>query len=206
MTSSQHDLARWPRRIAIGVAVVVAAACSTTGPTSPSATDPHFLAQNSAAPPVLSASVSFYAVVGQTRQGALYYVQTDSEGEKEDSVELAGFVVPAGALVTAADGSQLAPGDSVLITLSLVDTTHNFVQIDPSGLQFAPSTPAQLTFGYQEDDSTLTKQNIANLAIWSEDDSGNWTQLPSVVSTKAKQVSAHVSGMHAHRSVYASAY
>jgi hypothetical protein len=57
------------------------------------------------------------------------------------------FSVPAGGLARWPDGRNVAPGDSVRITLS-IDTTTLVVAFEPTGLGFSSDRPAQLTIWY----------------------------------------------------------
>lgn len=57
------------------------------------------------------------------------------------------FKVPKGALLRRPDGTAFADGDSVLITLT-VDPTTLVVRFEPTGLEFSPEAPAQLSVWY----------------------------------------------------------
>jgi hypothetical protein len=193
-------------RLLLALATVAAIACATsTGVTvGVPASKLHFLTANASAPQIAELSVSFYGVNGQARSGTIYYHHDDDdESEGEDSTPLVRLDLPAGALTTNPDGSPLAVGDSVLVTLSVLDTAHLQVDVEPAGLQFSSSTPAQLTMSYLEADSSVSEQDTAALAIWQQSTpGGTWVPLPSNVIPSKKQVTAHVQ----RRSVYATAY
>lgn len=57
------------------------------------------------------------------------------------------FSVPNGGLAQWPDGQPVAPGDSVLISVS-IDTTSLLVRFEPTGLVFSPLAPAQLAIWY----------------------------------------------------------
>jgi hypothetical protein len=208
-----HPDRRSARALAMLVATLVAIGCSTYGSTDPGSSGTpggslHFLTENSTAPGPGTASVSFYAVDGQTRSGSIYYHHDADDSleagdDSTDSTRLATLTIPAGALTTDSTGAPLAPGDSVLVTLTLVDTAHLEVSVGPSWLQFSSTTPATLDLAYQEADSSVAPGNASALAIWRQPQGGgNWFKLPSTVNTATQRVQAHIPG----RSVYATAY
>ncbi|MBA2459512.1 MAG: hypothetical protein H0V43_11255, partial [Gemmatimonadales bacterium] len=81
--------------------------------------DLFFLQPDDDAPPLATTQVSFYAVRGQERQALIMY---RAQPGAADSSEFVRFVVPAGSLVERPDGSPIALGDSLRITLTVVDT------------------------------------------------------------------------------------
>jgi hypothetical protein len=72
-----------------------------------------------------------------------------------DSTELVRLVVDSGSLIEHHDGTPLAVGDSVRLTLAVVDTTRLVVEFQPVGLRLAPAAPARLRLGYAETDPDL---------------------------------------------------
>ena len=73
------------------------------------------------------------------------------------------------------DGTPIAVGDSVLITIRLVDPRRLEVELLPAGLRFNPQEPAQLSFdfGFAEedldDDGDVDDRDQAlsrQLAVW----------------------------------------
>jgi len=93
---------------------------------------------------VWSPSVTFYAVKGKKRQASLYLRAPDGG----ISAELARLEIKSRSLVTGANGAPLAHGDSVLITLSLVNPDLLEFELLPRGLQFDQHHPARLRVDY----------------------------------------------------------
>jgi hypothetical protein len=112
----------------------------------------HFVTQDKAAPPLLAAQVSFYAKVGQDRAVRMFY-QGAAPGDPGE--EFLRFEVPRDGLLRKPDGTLFQPGDSVLITVTVVDAKKFIFQFAPSGLQFSPSNPARLKIEYQHSDHDL---------------------------------------------------
>ncbi len=127
------------------VAVAALVACSTTdGPPGPVSTSQlHFAVQDTAYH-LLSDSASFYAKAGEDRRLELFYRgYTGDTGEAFLQLE-----VHAASLLKRPDGSTFQPGDSILITVSVPDTSKFDFVFSPSGLQFNPADPAHLQIEY----------------------------------------------------------
>ena len=116
-------------------------AAVTTAPNS----QIHFVVEDSAAPALLSDSVSFYAVAGQGRQVKMYY-QGAAPGDTGET--LLEFEVPGDGLLKKPDGSAFFPGDSIRITIALATPGRFQFTFSPSGLQFNPASPARLRIEY----------------------------------------------------------
>jgi hypothetical protein len=58
------------------------------------------------------------------------------------------LIVGSLSLVTRPDGSPIDPGDSLKITISVVDAGKQIVSVEPSGLKFAVGHPATLSMWY----------------------------------------------------------
>jgi hypothetical protein len=133
------------KRKATFAALAVLVACSTTdGPLNPVPTAQlHFVQQDSAYH-LLSDSASFYAKVGEDRRVELFY-----RGYSSDTGEaFLQFEVHAVSLLKRPDGSAFQPGDSILITVTVPDTTKFDFVFSPTGLQFNPADPARLHIEY----------------------------------------------------------
>ncbi|HWZ60913.1 MAG TPA: hypothetical protein VNW46_18150 [Gemmatimonadaceae bacterium] len=160
----------------------------------------HFLSPNPGAPSLVTDTVRFYAVAGQDRSASLYY---HAVGGQTDSVQFLAFDVPAGALVQQPDGTPIATGDSLLITIAIADPTRLIVGFQPSGLVFHNGQPAALTLSYANADSGLTATGVSGLAMWSQEHAGDkWHKVPSNVNRSALTVTGRIGGF----SVYATAY
>lgn len=99
--------------------------------------------------PLEAASVSFWAVRGRDREGVIRYVPAPGEEEGE---EFLAFKVPGGALLRRPDGAPFAAGDSVRITIRVVDPGLFLFEFEPAGLRFDARSPARLEVSYREAD------------------------------------------------------
>jgi len=118
--------------------------------------------------------VTFYAVRGQDREGRIFFLAPDgSPGE-----EFVRLKIGSATLLARPDGSPVADGDSVLITMRVVDPALLLVEFQPSGLQFNPAEPAELEMQYGEGDDDLNhdvRQDsedaalISSLGIWRQE-------------------------------------
>jgi hypothetical protein len=161
----------------------------------------HFLRPAATAPALGTRVVSFYAVRGSTREVRLMY---RARPGAPDSSEFARFRVEDRSLVTRPDGSTIAPGDSVLITLEITDTLQYITDFQPAGLKFAAGRPARLWLKFGEADPDLNHDNVVNavdtalllaLKIWKQEQPGQpWSLLPSSVDTVSKEVEADITG------------
>jgi hypothetical protein len=118
--------------------------------------------------------LSFWAVRGQERE---VYIKYDAGGSWRTYIE---FEVTRP--IQRPDGSPIAVGDSVLITLS-VDPTNLMVHLEPSGLQFDPSVPTELEFHYEGANHDFNEDGVVDgaddyiqanlLGTWYQDDTGS---------------------------------
>ena len=144
--------------------------------------------------------VSFYAVKGQSSEQRLYTVKPD--GSRDD--EYLRFTLDGKSLLARPDGTPFINGDSVLITISVVDQSRMMFQFEPSGLKFSPGNPAELRISYaaaggdldndgdhdSADDSLETR-----LAIWRQETPGTpFQRLSSLISTSDHDVRANLTG------------
>lgn len=160
------------KRLLAAMVIWVWACTDSAGPPPPVPTSQlHFVVQDSLAPPLLADSGSFYAKAGEDRLLQLYY-QGAAPGDTGEA--FLKFEVKSNSLLKRPDGSSFQPGDSILITVSLVDPTRFDFTFGPAGLQFNPAEPAKLHIEYNrsdhdfnedghvdgQDDATETKLNI----------------------------------------------
>ena len=111
-------------------------------------------------------SASVWAVRGE---GTYIYMfrhvlVCDDEGHcADDKVRHSSITVPANALLTRPDGTPIAQGDSVLISL-VADENTSHVHLYPSGLQFDPNAPVILRVYY--DASGMSSSQEDALEMW----------------------------------------
>ena len=115
---------------------------------------------------------SFWAVQGEDRDILVYRVVATASGyQKRQVIELD---VDDDTDMTLPNGTPLAEGDSVLITLT-VTSDYVLSHLYPSGLQF-DDVPAELVLWY--DDAGLTTTEEAALRMWYQSDPGNpWSMI-----------------------------
>lgn len=178
------------------LATVAIAGCSTAD--DPDVGVPqsslHFLTPDSNAPGFTADTIRFYAVAGQDRSATMYY---------SDSTPFATFDVPANALVNNPDGSAIAPGDSIQVTVAIADSSNLIVGFQPAGLVFANGHPAQLTLSFAHASQHLSQGNELKLSLWREEHPGDpWHKIPSNTRQDLQTVTGRVQGF----TVYATAY
>ncbi len=162
----------------------------------------HFLRASLSAPPLADRQVSFWAVRGQNREIRLMYRPASGQS---DSVEFARFRVDDRTLVTDSAGQPIAQGDSLLITLSIIDSLHLVTEFQPSGLVFNPSRPARLWLKFGEADPDLNQDGvvtaadtalIASLSIWKQEQptDAHWRLVPSTHNMASLEIEADIAG------------
>ena len=179
------------RRLFFGfLALALAVACSDSGPNPPPPvpnSQLHIVLQDTAAPPLLTDSASFYVVAGQDRELRMYY-QGAVPGDT--GLEFLRFKVPGDGLLRRPDGSLFQLGDSILISIKVVDATKFLFDFQPTGLRFSPEHPAELTLEYVNgdhdfnDDGTVDASDSTiqtQLDIWQRQPTDTfWTRLQAL--------------------------
>jgi hypothetical protein len=136
------------------VAVLVLSAAGCTGPLDTDLSEPRqtsvpeedliFLRFAQDAPPLADTVVSFWARADRNREVEIRYLP---HGDYRGGTCLY-FKVPGNSLLRHPDGRLVQQGDSVLITIRIVRTTHLNFEFSPAGLQFDPNRPAELRVFY----------------------------------------------------------
>jgi hypothetical protein len=161
-------------------------------------------------PPLFDPEVSFYAVRGENREGEISFVDDERPGEPgEEYLELR---VDAEALQSRPDGTLFAEGDSVLITVRVVDPARLLFEFEPAGLRFSPSRPAELKIHYNHADDDLDEDGDVDLddetlelslGIWRQENDGDpFERLGSLLIEDLEEIEAGLEGF----SRYALAY
>ncbi len=195
------------------LAIIVMAACSSSdvgGPGTPTPTVPtpgttstqvNLLTAATGAPAIANPVVQFYAVAGVDQEVFMYY---KARASGRDSTVFLRFRVPKRALLARPNGTPFATGDSIQITITLLDPVHLEVGFEPSGLTFSPSDPARLKLSFLEADEDLNHDGKVDgndatiqglLAIWKRESASQpWMKLTTIVSTGTHEVEADVTG------------
>ncbi len=190
------------RTAATGVSALLLtllAACATNEPTL---TSPDAVASGSGndAPTFLSASsgvatstpVSFWAKQGDDRTGEIFAVGGNSGGNGDRLVRLR---VRKDAQIVLPNGQKLAKGDSVLITMQIIDAVTLSTQFEPSGLRFQGKQAAQLTMWYGHTNAGGSTSLENQLAIYKQESSTDpWNKLSSTVLSATDEVQSYIGG------------
>ena len=162
--------------LAVAAVLLAATACSdstTPGDNTRPPEDLNFARLASTSLPLFNAEESFYAKKGEDRELRIFF-QDLSGGQGEEFLRLR---VRDESLLSRPDGTPFAAGDSVLITVRVVDVTKILFEMEPSGLSFNPALPAELKIHYSHADHDFNEDGGTN----AEDDQiksqlGIWRQ------------------------------
>jgi hypothetical protein len=156
-------------------------------------------------------SVSFWAVRGQNREVAMYYRPVAGS---TDSVRFLRFRVRQEALLRRPNGTAFANGDSVKITIRILDLSKLITQFEPSGLVFDATRPAELRLDFRNADQDFNRDGVVNsadanaiatFAIWKQEALGQpWFKLSSLVEISGglSEVKADIGSFTAHAIAY----
>ena len=178
-------------------------------PVSRPAEQLHFIRPAPNAAPLPDTAVSFWAKRGDDRELRLYYNPQSGSTSGEAFLR---FSVPAAALAQRPDGSAIAVGDSVLISVRVIDPSRLIIEFQPSGLRFSTASPARLRFELAETDSDINGDGLVNaqddalklqLSFWRQEAPGApWLKVTSAVFTDLNEVEANVFGFSGYALAY----
>jgi hypothetical protein len=132
------------RRLFLICSVAALLSCSdSSGPPGMPDAQLHVVQRDTLGPQLDSTVARFWAKVGEGREIRIGYQPPADTGE-----DFVRFEVPGDALLRKPDGTAFQAGDSILITLTVVDPNRFLVEFEPAGLQFNPNSPARLKFHY----------------------------------------------------------
>jgi hypothetical protein len=165
-----------------GIALAIACSSDGTDPDEPGTERPpealNLLRLRADAPPLEQDSVSFWAFRGESVETKLYFLNDVGErGNEYLSLKLEDET-----LDRYPDGTSFADGDSVLITIKVVDPALILFDLEPTGLQFSPAAPAELRIKYAEadddfdddgDDDEDDDEIEFRLGIWRQENPGD---------------------------------
>lgn len=204
-TTDSHMLRH--RLASLCLAVVAASVLSCADSTSPGSsdtrdpTDLRLLTAPYGTPSLAKTQVSFYAVQGKAGEADIWY---HAKPGATDSLKFLEFRVGAGSLATRPDGSAIAAGDSVLITLTVTDQTHFIIDFQPSGLKFSASDRPTLKISFAACGEDLNYDGVvdtkdqtimSSLSFWRQEAPFQpWSKVPSTVVQTTKDVNAQLGG------------
>lgn len=186
------------RRLLVALTAAALLACSdNTGPETRPNADLNIVLQDTLAPPLDSTVVHLWAKVGDGRE-----VRIEYQPPLDSAEDFLRFEVPGDALLRKPDGSAFAAGDSILITITVVNQTQFLFRFEPSGLQFSPDHPARLKIHYNlsnhdfDDDGTVDSNDDAIehlLDIWRREGSTSpWVRVGSVKFEESDEIDANI--------------
>lgn len=183
---------------ACGVAALLAC-MDNTGPSGVPNDQLHIVLQDTLAPPLDSTVGRFWAKVGENRELRLEYLPPADSAE-----DFLRFEVPSDGLFRRPDGSAFQPGDSILITVTVVDAARFHFQFEPAGLQFNPQRPARLRIDYfnanhdfdgDGDIDTADDEIERILDLWRrEGPSAPWFRVGSIKFEALDEIDANIFG------------
>ena len=199
----------------VAIAMALAIGCSsdpTSSPNDPGSERPPdgltVARLATTAPPLEESTVSFWAVKGRSVEQKLYFLDSeDQRGEEYLALKLEDE-----SLSQRPDGSAIAEGDSVLITITVEDPALLLFSLQPTGLKFSASKPAELRIRYDQADDDLNEDGDVDgeddslesiLGIWRQELPGDpFVRLGSVKVEGQEELEADLQGF----SRYAIAY
>jgi hypothetical protein len=195
---------RWSSLFFAVVALSVLSCTDSTSPESSDTREPNDLRLLSApygTPPLAKTQVSFYAVQGKPGGADIWYHARPGEA---DSLKFLEFRVGASSLATRPDGSAIAAGDSVLITLTVTDQSHFIIDFQPSGLKFSASDEPTLKISFAACGEDLNYDGVADardqaimdaLSFWRQEAPFQpWHKVSSTLVASVKEVNAQLGG------------
>ena len=138
------------------------------------------------------AVASMWAVRG--REGAM----TIAYG---DGTSYATFRVGPASLETGASGAPLASGDSVLITMRLLNPAMFAVEMQPAGLRFAAGAPAELRFNLARAARAAMREQT--LSFWKQErEASPWEPVTATFDYAARTATAEIPGFTIYAIIY----
>lgn len=202
-----------PARCTVAAVLLALLACNDA--TSPDQTDTRaandlrLLSAPYGTPALATSQVSFFAVKGKTAAADIWYHARAGEA---DSTKFLEFRMGAGSLDRLPDGTSIAAGDSVLITLTVTDPTHFIVEFQPSGLRFAATDQPTLKISFAACGADLNYDGVVdakdatmeqNLSVWRQETPFQpWTRVSSTLATDVKVVNAPLGGFTGYALMY----
>jgi len=196
-----------PRLFILLLAVVALPLLSCTDSTVPESTDTRepsdlrLLTVPYGTPYLAKTLVSFYAVKGRATGADIWY---HARPGSTDSTTFLEFRLGPASLAARPDGSAIAAGDSVLITVTVTDQSHFLLDFQPSGLTFSATDQPTLKISFVACGDDLNYDHVVDardqeimnsLSFWRQESPFQpWSKVPSTVVTTTKDVNAQLSG------------
>lgn len=153
--------------------------------------------------------IAFWAKKGVNKEVRMVY---HARAGHTDSTTFLFFRVKENSLAYLPDGSPIATGDSVLITVTLVDPVALKLDFQPSGLRFSAHDSAEMKLSFKETLHDLNGDGVVDhldsdilrsMAIWRRESLLDpWLSMPSVVLSGSYEVQAKIGGFTGYAAAY----
>ena len=153
------------------------------------------LAEN--APALANTSVTFTAMQGEDAEARIYFV------DQPDDDEFLRFKVHGDTRIRRPNGQLLLPGETIDITIRIVDMQRLIFEFEPSGLRFE-QRPAELKLDFEAADDDLDEDGDIDaedddarrlLSWWRQEAAGTpWFRQASVVFEHIDEIEADIFG------------
>lgn len=188
------------RRLAALAAMLLVAACDESTRPVENNSNLNFLEPAPTAPAVGAQTLTFNAVQGQDNEVFMYYPQ---QGTSERS-KILRLRIRAEAQIVRPNGTNLTTGQSIPITITIVDPVRLIVDFQPSGLRFLGEEAADLTMWYDERDHDFNDDGAINatdsaieqtLGIFRRETlTAPWVRLSGNIVVETDEIEADISG------------
>jgi hypothetical protein len=187
------------RLVFVAAAAAVLACNDNVGPGGVPHAQLHIVRQDTLAPPLVATKDSFWAKVSDGRELHFNYQGATPADTGEEFLR---FEVPGDGLLRKPDGSAFQTGDSILITITIVDPTRFLFQFEPAGLQFSPDHPARLKVRYLQAEHDFNEDGVEDSAdstiehvldMWRrEGPTADWFRIGSVKFEDLDEIAANI--------------
>ena len=170
---------------------------------------PTFLTADPNAPSMANPVITFWAVKGINKEVRMFY---HARPGHTDSTTFMWFRIRETSLQSLPDGSSIALGDSVQITVTLVDPVSLKLDFQPSGLRFSPHDSAEIKLSYKETLHDLNGDGVVDhldadilrrLAVWRQEVATDpWHPLPSILLSGSFEIDAKIGGFTGYAAAY----
>jgi hypothetical protein len=191
-------IGRFPTLLGAALCAWAAASCgdNPAGPKEVPGSELVFIRAAANAPPLATNQVQVWAKAGEGRRTVIPYQKVGGYGG-DDCLE---FKIPGDALWKRPDGSVVQKGDSVLITITVVDPALFNFRFEPSGVQFRPDHPAELRVSYKWADRDFNgdgrqddKDARFDFGLWKQEaDASPWIKTGTVKDADLEEMRADI--------------
>jgi hypothetical protein len=181
----------------LSAALLLLGCSDNTGPGGRPDVELRVVEQDTLAPPLDSTVARFWAKVGEGRDVRIAY-----QPPLDSAEDFLRFEVPGDGLLRKPDGSAFQAGDSILITVTVIDPTRFHFRFEPAGLQFDPDHPARLRLDYFnsnhdfDDDGDIDGADDAIehlLDLWRrEGPAASWFRIGSIKFEAIDEIDANI--------------